>query len=76
LVLLNGGNLPSTGQHVDGSALIGKLPALAEGKIVRPGQDDALRNVKRAESLLGLQIVDVQCAGISESALVMFFDQV
>ena len=46
LVLLDGGNLPSTGQHVDGSALIGKLLALSEGKIVSPGQDDALRNVE------------------------------
>ena len=64
MILLDGGNLPSTSQHVDDSAMIGKLLALAEGQIVSPGQDDALRDVERAESLLGLQIVDVQRAGI------------
>jgi len=63
LILLDGGNLPTTGQHVDGSALIGELLALAKRQIVRPGQDDALRDVELAEGLLDLQIVGVERAG-------------
>ena len=63
MILLDGGNLPSTDQHVDDSALIGELLAFSEGQIVSPGQDDALRNVELAEAFLDLQIVGVQRAG-------------
>ena len=65
MVLLDGGNLPSPYQHVDGSALIGELLAFSERQIVSPGQDDALRDVELAEGLLDLQIVGVQRARIS-----------